>query len=40
MSGTFTARIDALRRMVGNDRLSGMVTVDQVYLSTPITSMN
>lgn len=40
MSGTFTARIDALRHMIGSDRLTGSVTVDQVYLSTPITSMN
>jgi hypothetical protein len=33
MSGTFTARISELRQMIGcPDRLTGSVTVDQVYL--------
>jgi hypothetical protein len=31
MSGTFTDRISELRRMIGSDRLTGTVTVDQVY---------
>jgi hypothetical protein len=32
MSGTFSARIDELRRMVGNgERLTGVCAVDQIY---------
>jgi len=30
-TGTFDARIDELRKMVGNGRLTGSVTCDQIY---------
>jgi hypothetical protein len=31
MSGNFSARIDELRKQVGSEKLTGTVTVDQVY---------
>jgi hypothetical protein len=31
MTGTFSTRIDELRKMVGNERLTGALTCDQVY---------
>lgn len=31
MSGTFGARIDELRKSVGSEKLTGTVTVDQIY---------